>query len=1260
MEQFSLTKPRKVKEGQDRHSKTGFFFLQLPRTGPKSPQAESHLSPTSLRSPASPSSSKEVSVSLDELSPQGIRRPSFSSIALSEPDTVRTTTSRPVSLASTCRPIIQSSATSLSGATLTNSNRTNSYKSKYSHKSHNHPSSKKPSRIKARLEAYKEAIAQRRPFEKFDSRPSYKPFWLRVGSLLFLLLVSLSCIGLIEYARKIVPTINGGARFPNEGLGDDYYALFGGKPDHNKRAVEDEVPRENERPAIDRRVLSESDFPILPTHTYIALRAITFLNDGPAFATVTPTLDKSEDCVEAYGYCRIIATDDPTECPVGVLSWENGVHPTELSSDDPCLENLLAKQRSAECKYFEPNMRLNPLWPPGWMAFQLAYRRGQTKRCERLGVQPEEDDVPVLITISDVTTSTITTEIGGSTSTITEEPSSTTPLPESSEVSPASSPSSPTPSETLPAPSETSSAISPPASTSSATSPTVTRIGGSTITTETVVTVPILTITRGDGGNVWIPQEPNNSSSFTLVTSDVTFTTTDASGSETVITSAMTVPSALSSTSPSAVIPLVPAATTSANNKLPVTVVPLVDPMNGQTTGSLTQTLIYINGTSGTPTLTLAKYVTARVKTLPVMVTDASGSTVYSEVVSTRTQTEYMTRPGLPRTSPSPEITVPPAVLQNSTDLARPITARGYFVGAFLPSLLAVLLGIPIGILNMHIKRMAPFMMLSRGYTSSLQANADDQMIGGGAVPDSREVVAKDSLLLSIEGIYGPYRSVRLLWTYGFAAGVLGDVLTWCSGLLIAFSKDVLYVETVKRDACIASQNGEGAQFNFASYGCYMFLSMRLMPMRAAEALLAIMGCLMLGIGFIFWRWYNGRGGYYKSMKEGFLRRKDASVNAGTAGNTANHDGRVKGNGGVLMRRNPWSVAGMVGLLVGSSASDGQGEEAKREELKDLLNQIDTPVVSREIRQKEIAGKFEGWRFALRTEPSNGEVGIRMVKDPSCVSMPAASSEPDYGQIRAQQEEPVASRRQIIASTTYWNFDLPALVLHVGLLTLILYYQNNHRDTSFERWMNSDTIGVHFLFSGLGFLTGLFWDGLFARVSRLSSYRLLSQRPQAARYCILEAPSTNVWTGLGRSLRRSDLFSTAVAFSGCLAKFTPIFLANIPFSSTVTWTSHQVCTYMSVAILCIMILVLITSLFLVTWPYMPVETDTIAGAMYYVCDSAMLGDVVEGQDNKGQGSSAGGRRGFVGERKYTFGETVGVSGKKRIAVDYAADARSEP
>lgn len=201
------------------------------------------------------------------------------------------------------------------------------------------------------------------------------------------------------------------------------------------------------------------------------------------------------------------------------------------------------------------------------------------------------------------------------------------------------------------------------------------------------------------------------------------------------------------------------------------------------------------------------------------------------------------------------------------------------------------------------------------------------------------------------------------------------------------------------------------------------------------------------------------------------------------------------------MKRNPWSIAGVMGLLAGSSTS---GDES-REGLKSLLKQIDTPVVSKEIGRKEMEKTFEGWKFALRMEAPTGEVGIRMIRQPV---MPALSSEYDERKrvwvpamltwafkkkkrvddcsIQAanrQQvdiEETDDKQRQILGSTMYWNFDFPALCLHIGLLVLILYYQNNHYDTSFERWMNSDTFGVHFLFSGMGFLIGLFWDGLFS------------------------------------------------------------------------------------------------------------------------------------------------------------------------------------
>lgn len=133
------------------------------------------------------------------------------------------------------------------------------------------------------------------------------------------------------------------------------------------------------------------------------------------------------------------------------------------------------------------------------------------------------------------------------------------------------------------------------------------------------------------------------------------------------------------------------------------------------------------------------------------------------------------------------------------------------------------------------------------------------------------------------------------------------------------------------------------------------------------------------------------------------------------------------------------------------------------------------------------------------------------------------------------------------------------------------------------------------------------------------------------------------------------MFSAVVAFAGVLSKFTPILLANIPFSSTVTWQSHEACTWASVGILAVMVLVLVAS-FLVKWPYMPVDPGTIAGTMYYICDSRMLGDLGPAGESGGKGDKqVGGRLGA----RYRFGKTVGVSGRERIAVDYA-DVRSEP
>lgn len=64
---------------------------------------------------------------------------------------------------------------------------------------------------------------------------------------------------------------------------------------------------------------------------------------------------------------------------------------------------------------------------------------------------------------------------------------------------------------------------------------------------------------------------------------------------------------------------------------------------------------------------------------------------------------------------------------------------------------------------------------------------------------------------------------------------------------------------------------------------------------------------------------------------------------------------------------------------------------------------------------------------------------------------------------------------------------------------------------------------------------------------------------------------------------------------------------------------------------------------------MPVDVGTIAGRMYYVCDSWFTRDVFDHRD----GDLASRRGPILANTKYRFGEMVGVSGARRFGIDYA-------
>lgn len=160
----------------------------------------------------------------------------------------------------------------------------------------------------------------------------------------------------------------------------------------------------------------------------------------------------------------------------------------------------------------------------------------------------------------------------------------------------------------------------------------------------------------------------------------------------------------------------------------------------------------------------------------------------------------------------------------------------------------------------------------------------------------------------------------------------------------------------------------------------------------------------------------------------------------------------------------------------------------------------------------------------------------------------------------------------------------------------------------------------------------------------------MTQRPQPAAFSVLEPRPTNVFTGLWCAARQQDVFASVVAFAGVLSKFLPALLSSIPFVSTQTWKTHEICTWTTVTLLSVIAVVLLGYMRSARWPEIPVPPSSLAGYVYYVCDSRMLKDY---ERLSMLGSRERDRRVEGMARMYRFGWILGVSGRMRIGCDYA-------
>jgi hypothetical protein len=157
----------------------------------------------------------------------------------------------------------------------------------------------------------------------------------------------------------------------------------------------------------------------------------------------------------------------------------------------------------------------------------------------------------------------------------------------------------------------------------------------------------------------------------------------------------------------------------------------------------------------------------------------------------------------------------------------------------------------------------------------------------------------------------------------------------------------------------------------------------------------------------------------------------------------------------------------------------------------------------------------------------------------------------------------------------------------------------------------------------------------------------MSQRALPAQRSILISPPTNPFSGLYSALRQRHPYLGVLAVASLLADFLPVTLSHVPFSVLETNQTQYTCAYLSIIILVVMMLAVACSL-AVRWPHMPVDPRTIAGALYYLCDSSILISFdglagVEMRDRDWMVKSM-----CV---QYKFGNMIGVSGKERVGID---------
>ncbi len=509
------------------------------------------------------------------------------------------------------------------------------------------------------------------------------------------------------------------------------------------------------------------------------------------------------------------------------------------------------------------------------------------------------------------------------------------------------------------------------------------------------------------------------------------------------------------------------------------------------------------------------------------------------------------------------------------------ISPHEYPIGAFIPTVLAVVFTIPWDILASAVKEIEPFYQMQRANGASAACSLTSDYKASISVVATMNAMSR------------------------------GHFVVWGSGLLslITLSLSPLASETVfiGFDGHCTATSGRQA--------CSPHLSVYPLAARVIQGILTFITIITLALAIDMW---HKRSGIYAD---------------------------------------PWSIAGLATLF-------------QNRRLIEMFRQLD-PSITKPTALKA-ALKSHRYQIAPYLEV-DGESGHGIM---ICQS-DTLSEDSDVRTSFQNGKKYAAVHMNIIEDHTVPAHHKPrrtiatiltqsgVIVIFAFLITgpeaLAIVYSKTGGDTAFERFMDSDAFGVCFLFTAVGVMVKLYWnlldDGkpssiLFTHVTirRLTNhvtetrkqepYRQFLHGNAQASDSILLSPHSNPFTRLFHSLRNSHYFNAYISLVAILCEPLIVALANIPFKPGLAFIAYRACTYITIAVLSMMLIGIAWMLCRKQTPAFR-RPETLADMMIAQCGSRMLADFkgLSALDSRERDAVVGGWG-----KRYAMGTMVGVMG----------------